>query len=163
MLRQSEFLFSISISIFFFLFVSFVALAGCIQTPQQTVTPTQPANAAAANPTASVASAPPQQPNQTAAAGAAADAAEKCVELCATAQAALCGGGHIGGCVAWIAGPCLSDSQPGVMPAGWVCDVAHSPREATDNEPANQCVEYRDGRAHRFVEVDVECKLIRTV
>lgn len=61
----------------------------------------------------------------------------------------------------WNKGPCLLGKNK--MPAGWVCDVAHSPREAVDNDPANQCAEYREGKAHHFVEVDVDCKLIRAV
>jgi hypothetical protein len=56
------------------------------------------------------------------------------------------------------AGPCLSNE---IIP-DWVADVAHSPRQAVDNEPANQCSAYREGRAHHFVELDTEGNLIRT-
>jgi len=55
-------------------------------------------------------------------------------------------------------GPCLSNS----IASGWVCDVAHSPRQAVDDLPANQCSAYGTSASH-FVEVDTECKLIRAV
>ena len=55
-------------------------------------------------------------------------------------------------------GPCLSEN---IIP-DWVCDVAHSPRQAVDNMKENQCPEY--GRsAHHLVEVTPDCELIRTV
>lgn len=54
-------------------------------------------------------------------------------------------------------GPCLSNE---VIP-DWVCDVAHSPRQAVDNDPANQCSAFRDGTAHHFVELDGNCNLIQ--
>ncbi len=53
-------------------------------------------------------------------------------------------------------GPCLSNS---IIP-NWVCDVAHSPRQDVDNDPANQCPEY-GGRADHFIEVSLECKVLR--
>jgi hypothetical protein len=60
-------------------------------------------------------------------------------------------------------GPCLSDALPsGVITPGFVCDVAHSPRQAVDDDPKNQCSAYRDGRASHFVEVDPACAPIRT-
>jgi len=49
----------------------------------------------------------------------------------------------------------------GLIDDGWVCDVAHNPRQAIDNLPENQCIDYREGRARHFVEVDPECKIIR--
>ena len=53
-------------------------------------------------------------------------------------------------------GPCLSnDIRP-----GWVCDVAHYPREPIDNEPQYQCSAYGKTAAH-FVEVTPDCKFIR--
>ncbi len=55
-------------------------------------------------------------------------------------------------------GPCLSGN---IIP-DWVCDVAHSPRQSVDNLEENQCPEYGKS-AHHFVEVNPECKLIRTV
>jgi hypothetical protein len=60
-------------------------------------------------------------------------------------------------------GPCLSDDKPaGVIAPDFVCDVAHSPREKIDDDPANQCAAFRAGKASHFVEVDPACKLIRT-
>jgi hypothetical protein len=58
-------------------------------------------------------------------------------------------------------GPCISDPIPDQT--DWVCDVAHSPRQAVDNLPENQCSAYRNGQAHHFVEVDTDCNLIRAV
>jgi len=54
-------------------------------------------------------------------------------------------------------GPCLSDS---LLP-DWVADIAHDPRIAIDDDPRYQCAAYREGRAHHFVELDTEGKLIR--
>jgi hypothetical protein len=53
-------------------------------------------------------------------------------------------------------GPCLDNK----IAEGWVCDVAHSPRQAMDNEKANQCSEYGI-TANSFVEVDPSCNFIR--
>ena len=55
------------------------------------------------------------------------------------------------------AGPCLSDE----LIKDWVGDIAHSPRQDVDNDPANQCAAYRDGRANHFVELDPSGNLIR--
>lgn len=60
-------------------------------------------------------------------------------------------------------GPCLSDDNPGWDINDWACDVAHSPRQEMDNDPANQCREYREGRAGHFVELDPECNPIKAV
>ncbi len=57
-------------------------------------------------------------------------------------------------------GPCLANPLSGFP--DWVCDVAHNPRQATDDLPENQCSAY-GGAARHFVEVDVSCKLIRAV
>lgn len=54
-------------------------------------------------------------------------------------------------------GPCLSEN---LMP-GWVVDIVHSPRQAIDELPENQCQEYRAGRAFRLVELDPEGNVIR--
>jgi hypothetical protein len=54
-------------------------------------------------------------------------------------------------------GPCL-----GIVAPDWVADVAHDPREDVDDDPANQCAEYRDGTAHHFVELDPNGRLIRS-
>ena len=56
-------------------------------------------------------------------------------------------------------GPCLLDPVP--ENADWVCDVAHSPREAADELPENQCGSFRKGEARHFVEVSPDCRLIR--
>ncbi len=53
-------------------------------------------------------------------------------------------------------GPCLSNH---IRP-GWVCDVAHYPRQPVDNNPQNQCPAYGKTAAH-FVEVTPDCKFIR--
>jgi len=55
-------------------------------------------------------------------------------------------------------GPCL-----GAVEADWVCDVAHVPRTSADDLPENQCADFREGRAHHFVEVTPDCQLIREV
>jgi hypothetical protein len=55
-------------------------------------------------------------------------------------------------------GPCLDDA----IAPDWVCDMAHYPREAVDNDPANQCPSYGK-TAHHFVEVTEHCRLIRAV
>ncbi len=57
------------------------------------------------------------------------------------------------------AGPCLGNPTPGYP--DWVCDVAHTPRTAVDNDAANQCAAYREGKARHFVEVDGNCNVIR--
>lgn len=60
---------------------------------------------------------------------------------------------------AWKDGPCLSDRGNWSI-RDWVCDVAHSPRTAVDNERANQCRAW--GRtANHFVEVNESCTYIR--
>jgi hypothetical protein len=56
-------------------------------------------------------------------------------------------------------GPCISESLPGLP--DWVADIAHDPRQAVDDEPANQCQHYRDGEAHHFVELDQNGMLLR--
>ena len=42
------------------------------------------------------------------------------------------------------AGPGLSEGIPGL--SEWVVDVSPDPRQAVDDQPANQCQSYRDGR-----------------
>lgn len=74
----------------------------------------------------------------------------ECKTLC---ESALSAGEDLGD------GPCLSNE----VAEGWVCDVAHSPRQAVDNDPANQCSAYRAETAKHFVEVDSSCELIRAV
>lgn len=54
-------------------------------------------------------------------------------------------------------GPCLSEE---IVP-DWCVDVAHDPRQPIDDEPANQCRSYREGRVHHFVELDPTGNVIR--
>jgi len=56
-------------------------------------------------------------------------------------------------------GPCLSEE---IIP-DWCVDIAHSPRQAVDNSPENQCLSYREGKVHHFVELDPEGAVIRAV
>jgi hypothetical protein len=56
-------------------------------------------------------------------------------------------------------GPCLSESLPGLT--DWAVDIAHDPRQAVDDEPANQCQSYRAGETHHFVELTPDGQLIR--
>ncbi len=53
--------------------------------------------------------------------------------------------------------PCLSNE----IEPDWVCDVAHSPRQAIDNLPENQCEAWRNKTAKHFVELDTNCNLIK--
>jgi len=77
-----------------------------------------------------------------------------CIELC---QVELDAGKDLSN------GPCLSDDNPKWDIKDWVCDVAHDPREPVDNLPENQCVAYRRGDMHHFVEVDPDCNFIKAV
>ena len=77
---------------------------------------------------------------------------ERCIELCRDAK--MKG-------VDLSNGPCLSDNNPDWQTDDWVCDVAHWPRQAIDNNPENQCQEFRSGNAHHFVEVNENCEFIR--
>lgn len=56
------------------------------------------------------------------------------------------------------AGPCLSNE---VIP-DWVCDVAHKIRMPVDDRPENQCSAFGKTASH-FVEVDLNCDVIRVV
>lgn len=58
------------------------------------------------------------------------------------------------------AGPCLSDVMEWEID-NWVCDIAHDPREPVDDQLANQCAAYHDGKASHFVEVEEDCKVIQ--
>ena len=57
-------------------------------------------------------------------------------------------------------GPCLANPLP--SNPDWVCDVAHSPRQAVDNLKQNQCSAYGKTAKH-FIEVDPSCHFIRAV
>jgi len=89
-----------------------------------------------------------QQPAQDASQ----QAKTKCIETCMTISSDLSD-----------RSPCLSDNNLEWNVSDWVCDVAHSPREAMDDLPENQCLEFREGKAHHFVEVDPNCNFIRAV
>lgn len=54
-------------------------------------------------------------------------------------------------------GPCLGKAAD-----DWVVDIAHNPRQAVDDKAGNQCADYVEGRAHHFVELDPDGKLIKT-
>jgi hypothetical protein len=56
-------------------------------------------------------------------------------------------------------GPCLSESLPGL--SDWAVDIAHDPRQAVDDQPANQCASFRGGETHHFVELSLVGHLIR--
>jgi len=56
-------------------------------------------------------------------------------------------------------GPCLLN--PMLQFPEWVCDVAHNPRVAVDNQQKNQCSSFREGKAKHFIEVDETCVLIK--
>jgi hypothetical protein len=73
----------------------------------------------------------------------------KCQELC---QDAATNGQDLS------AGPCLANE----LINDWVCDIAHDPRQAVDNKPENQCLAFREGKAHHFVEVDGNCNSIKS-
>lgn len=54
-------------------------------------------------------------------------------------------------------GPCLAEE---IIP-DWSCDIVHSPRQAVDDDPANQCASFRQGLTHHFVEVDGNCNRVK--
>ncbi|HEX5167287.1 MAG TPA: hypothetical protein VFV93_17905 [Thermomicrobiales bacterium] len=54
-------------------------------------------------------------------------------------------------------GPCIAEE----VIDDWSVDIAHDPRQAIDDDPANQCTAYRNGTTHHFVELDPEGNLIR--
>jgi len=54
-------------------------------------------------------------------------------------------------------GPCL-----GLIATDWVLDIAHNPRQSVDDQPENQCEDYRNGTAHHFIEMDEDGKVIRS-
>ncbi len=54
-------------------------------------------------------------------------------------------------------GPCLSNA---LLP-DWVLDIAHNPRLTIDDLVDNQCSALKEGKAHHFVELDPNGKLIK--
>lgn len=57
----------------------------------------------------------------------------------------------------FTAGPCLTND---LMP-DWVVDIAHNPRQPSDELAENQCPAYTEGRAKHFVELDLDGEVIR--
>lgn len=53
-------------------------------------------------------------------------------------------------------GPCL-----GTIFQDWVADIAHTPRQAIDDDLANQCKEYQDGQAGHFIELSADGDVLR--
>ncbi len=53
-------------------------------------------------------------------------------------------------------GPCL-----GVIAPGWVVDIAHNPRQPSDDEAQNQCAEYRQKTVQHMVELDTNGNVIQ--
>lgn len=53
-------------------------------------------------------------------------------------------------------GPCLSEE----IIDDWSVDIAHSPRQTVDDEAANQCQNFRNGKTHHFVELDTNGNVI---
>jgi len=80
------------------------------------------------------------------------DAIKACKELCNAERAK---GTELGN------GPCLSSGNPDWEIQGWVCDVAHSPRNEADSLAENQCPEFNI-TISRFVEVSEQCTLIKS-
>jgi hypothetical protein len=61
-------------------------------------------------------------------------------------------------------GPCLSNELYGnskYPETMWVLDIAHSPQQAVDDLPQNQCGAFREGKAKHFVELDPDGEVIR--
>ena len=56
-------------------------------------------------------------------------------------------------------GPCIAEELDDIP--GWSVDISHDPRQEIDNDSANQCQAYRDGRTTHFVELDPDGELIR--
>ena len=54
-------------------------------------------------------------------------------------------------------GPCLAED----LMEGWAADIVHSPRQAIDDAPENQCQSFRAGKAFRQVELDPKGNVIR--
>lgn len=54
------------------------------------------------------------------------------------------------------AGPCL-----GKIAEDWVVDTAHNPRQKIDDELANQCPDYVDGKVSHFIELSPDGDILR--
>lgn len=75
------------------------------------------------------------------------EATTKCQQLCQDSRSSL----------DLEKSPCLSNA----IIENWVCDVAHSPRTDADNLQENQCSAYQNQTAEHFIELDINCSLIR--
>ena len=53
-------------------------------------------------------------------------------------------------------GPCLGQVAP-----DWVLDIAHNPRQPADDKVENQCKDFKEGRAHHFIELDPNGNIIK--
>lgn len=82
------------------------------------------------------------------------DPTYECTQLCNSARSQE---------ISLESGPCLSDNNPFWDISDWVCDIAHSPRQDIDNQPENQCADFRQGKASHFVELSPECGFIKKV
>lgn len=56
-------------------------------------------------------------------------------------------------------GPCLAQE---IIP-DWSADIAHQPRQAVDDDPANQCQAFREGKTHHFLELDPDGNFLRAL
>lgn len=56
-------------------------------------------------------------------------------------------------------GPCLAEE----LITDWSLDIVHNPRTSEDDNPANQCANYKSGKTHHFVELDTDGNLIRAL
>lgn len=53
-------------------------------------------------------------------------------------------------------GPCLGKADEDT-----VVDIAHNPRQSIDDNPTNQCPDFREGKAKHFIELDLTGEIIR--
>lgn len=53
-------------------------------------------------------------------------------------------------------GPCLAEE----IIVDWSVDIVHSPRQDIDNKAENQCQNFRNGKTHHFVELDLNGNII---
>lgn len=61
-------------------------------------------------------------------------------------------------------GPCLSNAvygQPNHPETLWVLDIVHNPRTEADDQPANQCSAYLEGRVKNYIEFDQGGNVVR--
>ena len=59
-----------------------------------------------------------------------------------------------------LSSQCILDPIPN---SDYVCDIAHSPRQAADNLPENQCNAWHNKTAEHFIEVTPDCEFIRAM